>query len=70
MSKTLAIELSDDVKQTFDSAAREEGLPEDKFAATALSAYLFIRRFRRLRDRLKAEAKVEYSDEQIFDLVS
>ncbi len=70
MSTTLTLELTDDVKAKLGKAATEEGVSEIALAGKALQNYLFVRRFRTLRAKLKAESEREYTDEEIFDLVS
>ncbi len=70
MSTRLTLELTDDVKTKPSRAATEDGVSEDSLAAKALQSYLFVRRFRTLRARLKAESERKYADEQIFDLIS
>jgi hypothetical protein len=70
MSVTLTIDLPEDVRNVLGNAAKEEGMQEGEYAARALRAYLFMRRFRRLRERLAAESKAIHTDDDIFDLVS
>ncbi len=70
MNATLTLELPSDVKITLGEAAREEGLSEPAYAAKALQDYLFLRRFRTLRERMMAESDKSYTDEEVFELVS
>lgn len=70
MNATLTIELPEEIKTTLDKAAREEGVSENAFAARALKDYLFLRRFRKLRERMMAESEKSYTDEEIFEIVS
>lgn len=70
MNATLTIEVPEEVKATLDKAAREEGVSENDFAARALKDYLFLRRFRKLRERMMAESEKSYTDEEIFEIVS
>lgn len=69
MSQTITISLPDDTRSALDDAANEEGLSENALIEKALSDYLFIRRFRNLRDRLMSQRK-DLSDQDVFDLVS
>ena len=69
MSQTITIELPDDTKTALDTAATEEGLSEAALVEKAVADYLFIRRFRSLRERLMLEGK-NFTDEDVFDLVS
>jgi predicted transcriptional regulator len=69
MSQTITISLPDDTRIALDSAANEEGLSESALIEKALSDYLFIRRFRNLRDRLMSQRK-DLADQDVFDLVS
>ena len=70
MSTTLTIELPEDVKSTLGKAAREDGVSEKVFAVRALQDYLFLRRFRKLRTDMVSSAEKQYTDEEVFDLVS
>lgn len=70
MNTTITLELSEDVKATVDKAAREEGLSEKAFLTRAIKDYLYLRRFRKLREKMLAESDQTYSDEEIFDIVS
>ncbi|CAN5388029.1 hypothetical protein BH20ACI2_BH20ACI2_06520 [soil metagenome] len=70
MSAALTINLPVEVRATLDKAAREEGISENEYAAKALQDYLFLRRFRSLRERVSAASDKSYTDEEIFELVS
>ncbi|HVS82344.1 MAG TPA: ribbon-helix-helix protein, CopG family [Pyrinomonadaceae bacterium] len=69
MSQTITISLPDDTRNALDDAANEEGLSESALIEKALSDYLFIRRFRNLRDRMMSQRK-DLADQDVFDLVS
>jgi predicted transcriptional regulator len=69
MSQTITINLPDDTRSALDDAATEEGLSESALIERALSDYLFIRRFRSLRERLMSQSK-KLADQDVFDLVS
>lgn len=70
MNTTLTVELSEEARATLGKAAREEGISENDFAARALQDYLFLRRFRKLRERMMAESQKSYTDQEIFEIVS
>jgi predicted transcriptional regulator len=69
MSQMITISLPDETRTALDDAANEEGLSENALVEKALSDYLFIRRFRNLRDRLMSQGK-DLNDQDVFDLVS
>ena len=69
MSQTITINLPDDTRRSLDDAAAEEGVSESALVEKALSDYLFIRRFRSLRERLMSQRK-DLTDRDVFDLVS
>ena len=69
MSQTITISLPDDTRSALDDAATEDGLSESALIEKALSDYLFIRRFRSLRERMMSEGKT-LTDQNVFDLVS
>lgn len=70
MSTIMTIELPERTKAALDKAVREEGVSESNLVTAALEDYLFVRRFRSLRDRLTAETNKSYTDDEIFGLVS
>jgi len=69
MSQMITISLPDETRTALDDAANEEGLSENALVEKALSNYLFIRRFRNLRERLMSQGK-DLTDQDVFDLVS
>ena len=69
MSQMITISLPDETRTALDDAASEEGLSENALVEKALSDYLFIRRFRNLRERLMSQGK-DLTDQDVFDLVS
>jgi predicted transcriptional regulator len=69
MSQTITISLPDDTRSALDDAATEDGLSESALIEKALSDYLFIRRFRTLRERMLSEDK-NLTDQDVFDVVS
>src|SRR5207253_8465437 len=68
MSQMITISLPDETRTALDDAANEEGLSENALVEKALSDYLFIRRFRNLRERLMSQGK-DLTDQDVFDLV-
>ena len=69
MSQMITISLPDETRTALDDAANEEGLSENAPVEKALSDYLFIRRFRNLRERLMSQGK-DLNDQDVFNLVS
>ena len=69
MSQMITISLPDETRTALDDAANEEGLSENALVEKALSDYLFIRRFRNLRERLMSQGK-DLNDQDVFNLVS
>ena len=70
MSESIVIDLSEDTKTALDHATREEGVSRNELIDRALKDYLFIRRFRGLRQRMMAEGPETYTDQNVFDRVS
>jgi len=69
MSQLITISLPDETRTALDDAANEEGLSENALVEKAVSDYLFIRRFRNLRERLMSQGN-DLNDQDVFDLVS
>jgi predicted transcriptional regulator len=70
MSTTIVIDLKEETKAALDEAAREEGLSQNELIDKALQDYLFIRRFRNLRERMMSQAGKAFTDQEVFDLIS
>lgn len=70
MDDLVPIMIPDVLKEELDSAAREEGVSRDTFAVKALEQFLFIKKFRVLREQLITESARNYTDEDVFKLVS
>lgn len=70
MSSTIVIDLRDETRAALDEAAREEGLSQNELIDKALQDYLFIRRFRSLRERMMSQAGKVFTDQEVLDLIS
>lgn len=70
MSTTIVIDLKEEIKAALDEAAREEGLSQNELIDKALQDYLFVRRFRNLRERMMSQAGTSFADQEVFDRVS
>ena len=70
MSQTIVIDLPEETKAALDIAVREEGVSQNQLIEKALKDYLFIRRFRNLREQMMSQSSKTYTDQDIFDQVS
>mgnify|MGYP003462974353 CR=1 FL=1 len=70
MDDLVPIMIPEGLHEELGNAAREEGVSRDTFAAEALEKYLFIKKFRALREQLISESARSYTDEEVFELVS
>ena len=70
MSQTIVIDLPEETKAALDDAVREEGVSQNELIERALKDYLFIRRFRNLREKMMSQSPEAYTDQDIFDQVS
>jgi metal-responsive CopG/Arc/MetJ family transcriptional regulator len=70
MSPTTIVDLKEETRAALDDAAREEGLSQSELIDKALRAYLFIRRFRNLRERMMSRAGKAFSDQEVFGIIS
>jgi metal-responsive CopG/Arc/MetJ family transcriptional regulator len=66
------ISLPQAVRRELDKVAKEEGVSRSDVLRQSLEDFLFVRRFRRLRQRMMAAAQAEgiYTDEDVFTRVS
>lgn len=69
MSQPITIDLPEDTRNALDQAASEEGLSERALIEKALADYLFLRRFRNLRERMSSKGTV-HTDQDVFDRIS
>ena len=70
MGQTIVIDLPEETKAALDDAIREEGVSQNELIERALKDYLFIRRFRNLREQMMSQSPEAYTDQDIFDQVS
>lgn len=70
MSNTLTIDLPVEISASLGEAALKEGVTENAYALKALQDYLYLRRFRSLRERMTSLSEKTYTDEEVFELVS
>jgi metal-responsive CopG/Arc/MetJ family transcriptional regulator len=72
MRRTISISLPDEVKKELDRVTRAEGVARSDLVRRALQDYFFVREYRRLRERMIAQARARgiVTDEDVFDRVS
>lgn len=70
MDDTLTITLSPDIQAILATMTQVEGLSPENVVQEAIRDYLFIYQFRSLRSQLLQKAQAEYTDDDIFELVS
>jgi predicted transcriptional regulator len=72
MKGALTIRIPEQMQSELEAVAREESLPKSDIIRDALSHYLSVRRFRRIRTQVLpfAEAQGLLTDEDIFRVVS
>ena len=66
----ITLRLPDNVSAALDEATREAGLSRSEIIEKALSDFLFVRKFRLLRERLARESENGCTDQDVFDRVS
>ena len=72
MDQPISVSLPDDVATALDQATRDEGISSSELIGKAVRQYIFLRKYRLLRDRLASEARAQgiVSDQDVFDRVS
>ena len=72
MRETVTISLPQAVRRELDKIAKEDGVSRSDVLRQSLEDFLFVRRFRRLRQRMMAAAQAQgiYTDEDVFTRVS
>ena len=72
MRETVTISLPQAIRRELDRVAKEEGVSRSEVLRQSLEDFLFVRRFRQLRQRMMAAAQAQgiYTDEDVFNRVS
>ena len=72
MRETVTISLPQRVRRELDKIAKQEGISRSDVLRQSLEDFLFVRRFRHLRQRMTAAAQAQgvYTDEDVFGRVS
>ena len=68
----MTISLPQAVRRQLDRVAKEEGISRSDVLRQSLEDFLFVRRFRQLRQRMMAAAQAQgiFTDEDVFTRVS
>ena len=68
----MTISLPQAVRRELDKVAKEEGISRSDVLRQSLEDFLFVRRFRQLRQRMMAVAQAQgiFTDEDVFTRVS
>ena len=72
MRETVTISLPRAIRRELDRIAKEEGVSRSDVLRQSLDDFLFVRRFRQLRQRMMAIAQAQgiFTDEDVFTRVS
>jgi metal-responsive CopG/Arc/MetJ family transcriptional regulator len=72
MRETVTISLPRSIRRELDKIAKEEGISRSDVLRQSLEDFLFVRRFRQLRQRMMAAAQTQgiFTDEDVFNRVS
>lgn len=72
MRETVTISLPQAVRRELDRIAKEDGVSRSDVLRQSLEDFFFVRRFRRLRQRMMAAAQAQgiYTDEDVFTRIS
>jgi len=72
MRDTVTISLPRGIRREVDRIAEREGVSRSEILRASLEDYLFVRRFRALRQRMMAAAQAQgvFTDEDVFDRLS
>lgn len=72
MRETVTISLPQAIRRELDKVAKAEGVSRSDVLRQSLEDFLFVRRFRNLRQRMMAAAQAQgiYTDEDVFTRVS
>lgn len=66
MSETITLILPEEIKLVLQEAIREEKLSKNELIEKAISDYLFVRKFRILRERMMKTEQKQYADADCY----
>lgn len=72
MTQSITVTLPADVKQALEEYTRKEGVAPDDLIGEAVKEYLFLRKFRSLREKMAVKAQQHgiVTDKDVFDRIS
>ena len=72
MAQSMTLRLADEVKMQLKRISKQDGLSVSDVARKAIEDYVWIRQFRRLRQKMLpyAERKGIFTDEDVFRIIS
>lgn len=72
MKENVTVSLPETMSSDLKRMAEEEGLTKSQIVRNALQDYIFIKKFRALRNKMvaKAQAQGVFTDEDVFEKIS
>lgn len=72
MRRTITISVPEQMRSEIDKMSQADGVSRSDIVRESLRDYLFVRRFRTMRNSMvaKASARGIYTDQDVFDHVS
>ena len=72
MQNQVTVDIPGEIQNAFNEAVSSEGISSNELIGRAIKQYLFLRRFRRLSDRMTAKAQSQgiLTEQDVFDRVS
>jgi predicted transcriptional regulator len=72
MQEQITVLVPSELKVALDELTRSAGASPDELVGEAIKQYLFVRRFRSLRERMAPNARAQgiFIDQDVFDRVS
>ena len=72
MQTSITVTLPEDIQAALNEAVLEAGASPDELICEALRDYLFIRKFKLLREHMTSKAKAQgiHTDQDVFDQIS
>jgi predicted transcriptional regulator len=72
MQEQITVSVPSEIKVALEELTRSAGASSDELVGEAIKQYLFLRRFRTLRERMAPSARAQgiVTDQDVFDRVS
>ena len=72
MQESITVQVPSELKLALDEMTRTGGASPDELVGEAIKQFVFVRRFRTLREKMAPKAQLQgvFTDQDVFDRIS